>query len=162
MDEGGTRGDGPGERRLERPPSARYVPDAATTTAETAGAVPHGRPLWYAVLVAIAGALAIAVGGGLLAMTAGLLAVAGLVGWGIAVVYGGAARTTPARRKQERRVIAASLGVVAVAAGQLGLWLIARQEGGTLGLIDYLGQVFGILVPLQFAIAALIAWWRTG
>jgi hypothetical protein len=38
--------------------------------------------------------------------------------------------------------------------------LVARQEGGTLGLIEYLGEVFGILVLLQLVIAVAVAWWR--
>jgi uncharacterized protein (DUF2062 family) len=46
-----------------------------------------------------------------------------------------------------------------VAIAQIGIWLFARAEGGALGLVDYLGQTFGPLVPLQFAIAALVAWW---
>ncbi len=48
-----------------------------------------------------------------------------------------------------------------VALGQVGLWLLGREEGGVLSLIDYLAEVFGFLVPLQFVIAALIAWWQT-
>jgi hypothetical protein len=51
--------------------------------------------------------------------------------------------------------------VAGVALGQLGLWLVARQEGGTLDLIAYLGEVFGWLVPAQLAIAGALAWWRT-
>jgi hypothetical protein len=41
----------------------------------------------------------------------------------------------------------------------VGLWLYARTEGGVLALPDYLGQTFGLLVPIQVALALAIAWW---
>ena len=51
--------------------------------------------------------------------------------------------------------------IESVLVAQIGIWLYARAEGGALGLVDYLAQTFGPLVPLQFAIAALVAWWST-
>jgi hypothetical protein len=48
-----------------------------------------------------------------------------------------------------------------VALGQVGLWLLARQEGGVLSLADYLAETFGFLVPAQFLAAAGAAWWRS-
>ncbi len=91
-------------------------------------------------------------------MTAGLLVVAAAIGWavGTAVSLDGAPDTT-ARRRQ----LAVSLAVASVVLGQVGLWLLARLEGGTLGIIDYLGEVFGILVPAQALVAAAVAWWRS-
>jgi len=53
--------------------------------------------------------------------------------------------------------VAVTLGAVALA--QLGIWLYARSEGGALGLVDYLSQTFGPLVPLQFVVAGAVAWW---
>ena len=50
------------------------------------------------------------------------------------------------------------LALGGVALGQAGVWLLGREEGGVLGLTDYLGEVFGILVPAQFAVAAVAAW----
>ena len=44
--------------------------------------------------------------------------------------------------------------------GQVGLWLFARAEGGVLAPIDYLGQTFGPLVPVEVVLAAVVAWWR--
>ena len=103
------------------------------------------------------GPLAITVGGGLLAITAGLLVIAAALGWAVAA----ALSTSPGgRRACPPQVLAGRHGRVGVALGQLGLWLVARQEGGTLGLVDYLGEVFGILVPLQLVIAVAVAWWR--
>ena len=52
------------------------------------------------------------------------------------------------------------LAVVAIALGQLGLWLYAGTEGGVLPPLDYLGQVFGPLVPAEFTAAAIFAWVR--
>lgn len=150
--------DAPGERRLARPPSERYVAPAPETP--PAGAAPDGdadrrRGSVLAALVAIVGAVAITVAGGLLAITAGLLVIAAALGWAIATVL--AQGTAPA----QRRWLAPGIAAVGVALGQIGLWLVARQEGGTLGLIDYLAETFGFLVPLQLAIAAVVAWWQS-
>ena len=145
----------PGERRLERPPSDRYQPAVPEPRPDGAGS--HGRPLAYAVLTAVAGAAVITVSGGILAMTAGLLVIAAALGWAVATALSSSPGNDAAVRRQ---AIAASLATVGVALGQLGLWLVARQEGGTLGLIEYLAEVFGILVPLQLVIAVVVAWWR--
>ena len=59
-----------------------------------------------------------------------------------------------------RPAIAAVLAGLGVALGQVGLWLYARTEGGVLPLIDYLGQTFGALVPLELLVAVAVAWWR--
>jgi hypothetical protein len=56
-------------------------------------------------------------------------------------------------------VVAVVLAAIAVLAGQVGLWLYAQTEGGVLTLPDYLGQTFGVLVPLQLVIAVALAWW---
>ncbi len=150
--------DAPGERRLARPPSERYVAPAPEPS--PAGATPDRgadprRGSVLAVLLTILGAVAITVAGGLLAITAGLLVIAAALGWAIATVL--AQGTAIARR----RWLAPSIALLGVALGQAGLWLVARQEGGTLGLIDYLAETFGFLVPLQLAIAAVVAWWQS-
>jgi hypothetical protein len=145
----------PGERRLERPPSDRYTPAAPEPGPDGAGF--QGHALAYAVLAAVAGAAVITVSGGILAITAGLLVIAAALGWAVAA----ALSTSPADGTSVRRkVLATGLAAVGVALGQLGLWLVARQEGGTLGLVEYLREVFGILVPLQLLIAVVVAWWR--
>lgn len=147
----------PGERRLDRPPSERYAQPASDTATDRARAWPI-RGDAAAVGVAIAGAVVTTVAGGILTMTAGLLVVAAAIGWavGTAVSLDGAPDTT-ARRRQ----LAVSLAVASVVLGQVGLWLLARLEGGTLGIVDYLGEVFGVLVPAQALVAAAVAWWRT-
>jgi hypothetical protein len=61
-------------------------------------------------------------------------------------------------RPATRGWLAAAIAVGSVVLGQIGLWLYARDEGGVLSLPDYLGQTFGILVPLQLVIAVVVAW----
>jgi hypothetical protein len=149
----------PGERRLAHPPSDRYR--AAEARAEAARAAPDPgaslvRAVVLAVLVAIAGAVAIVVLGGILTFTAGLVVVAAATGWGIAMAlrFGAGERLS-----RDRRVWAAvALAAVAILAGQIGLWLYARIEGGVLPPIDYLAEVFGPLVPVQLLVAVIAAW----
>jgi hypothetical protein len=150
MDDG-RPGEAPGERRLARPPSERYVAPAGGSP--TDGAVARAR-VGLASLLAGAGAVVITVAGGFLSITAGLLVIAGALGWAIAVVL---SRATDVAG---RRWLAPALASSGVVVGQVGLWLVARQEGGTLDPIAYLGEVFGVLVPLQLAIAAVVAWWQ--
>ena len=154
---------GPGDRRpdrqLDRPPSERYRTEQAAVEA-IAERPPFARGLAAAFAAAIAGAIAIAVGGGLLTITAGLLVVAAIVGWVVAVSLLLGAGPAPAADRARRRWIAALIALGGVALGQVGLWLIARGEGGTLGAIDYLAETFGVLVPAQLLIAATVAWWR--
>ena len=153
----------PGERRLAHPPSDRYRAAEAHAAAIEADlpdpAASVARGLAIAVAIAIVGAVAIVVVGGVLSETTGLVVVAGATG--LFVAY--ALQVGAADRLTTRRRIGLAIGitVVAIALGQLGVWQYARSEGGVLPLIDYLGEVFGLLVPLQFAAgivaAALIA-----
>jgi hypothetical protein len=149
----------PGERRLARPPSDRYRTDEpAPADAEDSGGSP-GRAVAFGGLTGIAVAAAIAVLGGVVLLTAGLIAVAVLGGWAIAIaVRAGSGGTLPAQR---RTVLAAVLAGLAVLGGQLGLWLFARYEGGVLGPVDYLAETFGLLVPLELAAAVVAAWWAS-
>jgi len=54
--------------------------------------------------------------------------------------------------------LALVLALGAVAIGQLGLWQHGRSEGGVLGPLDYLSQVYGPLVVVEFAAAGVVAW----
>lgn len=155
-------GDGPGERRLDRPPSDRYRPGTGPTEADassspvTAGS--PGRATLLGAAAALGGAAGFVVLGGLLLVTAGLLAWAAVTGWAVAVgVREGGRGSLEASR---RSALSTGLAAVSVALGQVGLWLYARTEGGVLSIVDYLGQVFGGLVPLAFLIAIATAWWR--
>ena len=150
----------PGERRLAHPPSDRYRA-AEARAAAAAASVPDpaasvARGVAIATVVAIVGAGAIVLVGGILTLTSGLLVVAGVTGLGVAVALriGAGDRLTSRRRA----TIAVALTVAAVALGQLGLWQYARTEGGVLSPLEYLAEVYGPLVLLEFGVAAFIAW----
>lgn len=132
----------PGERRLAHPPSDRYVKPAAD---DVRPAKP-GRSLAFGAIAALAGAATITVLGGVLTVTAGLVVIAAATGWAVGAVLPGRFRA------------AVALAVAAVALGQLGLWAYAQSEGGVLGPLDLLWQVYGGLVPLEFVAAAVLAW----
>jgi len=153
----------PGERRLARPPSERYADEG---TSGPAGETPTPGPGTIGSLGrAIAGALGIAVGGivltvlfgGVMALSARLLVLWGAAGYliGQAVRVGGG----QALEGTGRTLTAVGVALVGVLVAQLGLWWYAGLEGGVLPLVDYLGQTFGVLVPVQVALAAVLAWW---
>ena len=157
--------DEPGEQRpahtLDHAPSDRFRETEAA--GEEAGpSPPVARAIVFALLAAIVGGIAIAIAGGRLTITAGLLVIAAVLGWMIAVVLTIGLGTNRSMGPTARRGAAATIAVLGVALGQVGLWLIAREEGGVLAPIDYLADVFGFLVPAEFALAAAVAWWRAG
>jgi hypothetical protein len=148
----------PGERRLAHPPSDRYR--AAETHAAAVKAPDPGASLTRGVAIgavaAIIGAVAIVFLGGVMAISAGLVVVAGALGWAVAagLAYGAGDHVS-----SRRRVVAAvGASIAAVAVAQVGLWQYALTEGGVLGPIDYLLDAYGPLVPLEFGAAALVAW----
>jgi len=149
----------PGERRLPHPPSDRYrAAEARLAAAAEAGdpAASVARGVAVAVVVAIGGTVAIVVLGGALALTEALLIVAGFTGGGLGIALRwGAGRELPRRR---RVAAALTLAFAAITLGQVGLWQYARTEGGVLALLDYLGQVYGPLVPAQFVTAGVVGW----
>jgi hypothetical protein len=157
--EDAAEGDAPGERRggtrLDRPPSDRY----GASTVEDAPNTPltGGQSVAVGGLFAVIGALAITFGGGLLAITAGLVVIAVAIGWGVGTVLA----LGPGGRSARITLMAMAVAAGGVTLGQVGLWLLARQEGGVLSLVDYLAETFGFLVPLQFLAAAGAAWWRS-
>lgn len=146
----------PGERRLSRPPSDRYRTEepGPGPTEDSRGS--FGRAMAFGALAAIAVAVAIAVFGGVVLVTAGLIALAALGGWAIGIAVRAGSAGTVAR--QRRAVTGAVLAGLAVLGGQLGLWLFARYEGGVLGPVEYLAEAFGLLVPLQLAFAVVAGW----
>lgn len=136
----------PGERRLSHPPSDRYVKVATGPTPDSAVAVAPGRRAAAGGIAALAGAAAITVLGGVLTVTAGLVVAAAATGWVIGAILPGRIRA------------AIALALAAVALGQLGLWAYALSQGGVLGPLDLLWQVYGGLVLLEFLAAAILAW----
>jgi hypothetical protein len=172
----------PGEvrprRTLERPPSARFQADQGAASEEAgagagtggAGAQGSGRALTTgglrtAIGIAILGAVAIAALNAVLAVTTGLVAVAGVTGYliGLALRPGSmvdalGGRTPGVSTGANRVSLAIELALLAVAAGAAGAWLVAIPQGNLLGPIDYLGQTLGILLPVQ-AVAAVVGAW---
>jgi hypothetical protein len=151
----------PGERRLARPPSDRYrEAEAAIAAADAADAVDPAasvvRGVALATAVAILGAAAIVVLGGVLLLTEVLLIVAGFTGLGVGLALRWGAGEHLAGRRRVAVALALALGAVAI--GQLGIWQHGRSEGGVLGPLDYLAQVYGPLVLVEFAAAGVIAW----
>lgn len=144
----------PGERRLDRPPSERYQ---TPPEAEPVVAGSSGRAVSAGIAAGTGWILATVLLGGVLALSAGLLVVAGAAGRLIGLAIGWGAGPALAPRQRVSLVIA----VVALAfvVGQLGLWAYAQAEGGVLAPLDYLGQTFGIVAPLQLVLAAVVGWW---
>lgn len=156
----GTRGE-PGERRrepgeprrvLERPPGDRYAEAERPARAGAGGTGSGGpasrlrtSPVVRGLAAAVLGAGAITLLGGPLSVTVGLVVAAALIGWLVASLVRPAVG------------LAIALAVGSVAAGLVGVWLFAGLEGGSLGLIDYLVQVQGVLVPIELATAGLVA-----
>jgi uncharacterized membrane protein YccC len=134
-------GDRPPSRqtRLDRPPSERYGP---APTPKTAGLRTRAA---RALGVALVGAAIIAVLGGPLSMTAGLLAVAVLIG----LIVGAMLR--------ELTALAVGVAVGSVVLGLLAVWLFSRSEGGVLDPLNYFAEVQGPLAPIQLVLAALAA-----
>jgi hypothetical protein len=157
----------PAARRLARPPGERYGPGnvgtgttGGTPAAGTASALPG--PLVRALLVSVAGAAALFVVGALLASTAGLLFTSGITGAAIGLVLARAALPRTGARPAGRGTvawIAITLALAAVTVAAAATWLFARQEGGTLGLLDYLLEAFGPFIPGEAVIAAVAAAW---
>lgn len=122
---------------------------------------PVVRAMLYGDLAAFFTAAATAVLGGAFAISAGLLVVAAVGGRAIGSMVragGGASLAEPSRRTL-RLGLAITSAILAVVLGQLGLWFVAGLEGGVLSLPDYLGQTFGVLVPLQAILTIGIAAW---
>lgn len=147
----------PGERRLAHPPSDRYrVAEPAPVAEDPSASAARG--VLFGLLAAVVGAGVLTVLGGVLTVSSGLIVVAAATGWavGVAIRLGARERLTGSRRVR----LAIGLAIFAAALGQAGLWLYARTEGGVLGPLDYLAEVFGFLVPVEL-IAAWIAAWVT-
>jgi len=145
-DGGSEPGDGPVEpaarRRvtLERAPGERYQP-ARSNRAASGDAFGGIRG---PVTIALVGVLVFVVLGGVLGITAGLVVVAGLLGWLTGLLV-----------RPPWRAAAVAAGVIV--AGLVGIWLFGRWEGGVLNPIDYLAEVHGIAAPLDILAAAGMA-----
>src|SRR3954447_16241070 len=150
----------PGDRRpaappLDRAPGERFVADDAAAPPDRGS---RTRALAWGAGAAIAGGLVLVALATALAVSVGLVVVAAAVGrvTGLAVRAGAGATYQRAGRSGS---VAAALALAAVAVAQLVIWAHARSEGGALGVIDYLAETYGPLVPLQLLAAAIVSWW---
>lgn len=157
-------GDRPPRRLLEQAPSERLAArtrgaaagggaasaaGAAAAAAAGGAAGSRGRALAWGAAAGAGAAAAHAVAATVLLWTGGLLVVAVLLGIvvGLAVAAGGGSSLAPGTR----RSLAIALALVALV-GALGVsWALS---GMYLGPLDYLFQVYGLLVPAQLALAA--------
>jgi hypothetical protein len=142
----------PGERRrLDHPPSDRFAsqpisPEAASEESEAdAAPLSDGERILRGVAIGLAGAIAMTVLGGPLSITAGLVGAAGAIGFVIGAVM------------RPLRGPAVAVAVASVALGLVGIWVFALSEGGVLGIVEYLADVQGILVPIELIVAGVLA-----
>jgi hypothetical protein len=156
--EGGAPPSG-GQRPLDRAPGERYrarpgaaAPPRAATATGTPPALRAAAPF----LVAVAGALLVAVLGSF-DIGSGLLAVSAFVGWavGLAIIWGG----TPGGRGRTG-AWSAGLAAASIVAGFVLLWIWSHVEGGVMDPIAYLDVRFGPVAWLDIAVAAVVAWLR--
>ena len=149
-------------RRLAEPPSARYVPTDRSGPAGSRRAGLVG-PLLRAIGAAIVGAAVLVLMAAILASTFGLLIVSGATGAAIGLLLASArvpnGDSPPALSRRSITWLAVAIALAAVASADVATWLIARGEGGTLGLIDYLLTTFELVIPTEAAVAALAAAW---
>jgi hypothetical protein len=141
-------GEVPPRRLLAHAPSERYAASRPTRGGGRASGGPGRAILLGLVAAGIAAAVHVAIAVLFLA-TGGLLVVAATLGFvvGAAVRYGAGSRLGAAAR----RSLGMGLAVAAVAVALVANWGLS---GGYLGPVDFLDQVYGLLVPLQFATAA--------
>jgi len=162
-------------RQLERPPGERYgqANAAGRAGAEPAGdgsAGPRARalfaPVTKAVVAAALGMLVLYALGALLSSSVGLVFVAGLIGAVVGLLLARAARPGPDEDPglTRRQVMWAAVGLtlLAIVIAAVGTWLHALAEGGALGILDYLLETFGIIVPAELVIGAVAAAWGAG
>ena len=147
------------QRRLAHPPSDRYLAEPVAGDGERSGgdrSASVARGVAIAIALTLVSAAAIVVLGGVATVTTGLIVVAGAIGFGVAVALqlGAGGHLSPGRRIG----LAVGLTIAAVALGQFGIWRYALTEGGVLPLIDYLGDVFGPVVIVEFVVGAVVAW----
>ncbi|HYN47309.1 MAG TPA: hypothetical protein VER83_00495 [Candidatus Nanopelagicales bacterium] len=149
-----TPGERPPKRLLEQAPSERLLgqPGAAVHVDRAppdTGAGAAARSLAFGLAAGAVGAAVHVAAATLLLWTGALLVVAVLLGIlvGLAVALGAGRSMRPAAR----RSLAVTLAVIALAVAIGANWALS---GMFLGLLDYLTQVYGLLVPLQAILAA--------
>lgn len=116
----------PGERRplLDRAPSERYPALAPPSVADPLAGV------LVPLAIVLGGAVAFVILGAILAVTAGLVVLAAVIGWLIGTFV-----SPPLR--------AGLVGLAAVTLGLMAIWLFGRIEGGVMDPVGYFLEVQG-------------------
>lgn len=143
-------GERPPKRLLDQAPSERQggSPPPAGAAAVPGEGSP-GRAVAFGLVAAAAGAIVHLAAATLLLWTGALLVVAVTIGIGAGLAVAiGAGR---AMRLRTRRALALGLALGSIALAVGSSWALS---GMYLGPLDYLAQVYGLLVPLQLALAA--------
>jgi len=170
-----SRSDRPGGADATGGPSPTGGADA-TATLETQARDRATQALAYGLVAALACGLLLFGFAALLSFSAGLVVIAFFLGRivGLSVVSGAQAAIPSARPRTvsapaprgglsgpARTVIAVVLSVLAISGALAATWLYARSTGGVLGFGDYLAQTLGPIVPLEYIVATLAAWWSS-
>jgi hypothetical protein len=128
---------------LDRPPSERYAAESLAAAATPPR--PAAERAVRALVAALIGAAVVAVLGGPLSVTVGLVVAAAVIGWAVGTLG------------RPSLGLAVGLAVGSVALGLIGIWLFARLEGGVLDLPEYFAEVQGPLVLIELAVAGLVS-----
>ena len=120
-------------------------------------------PLAQAGIAAAVGAALLFLVGAIVAATAGLVFVSGVMGAAIGLLLARASVPTderaPALTRDAVMWLAIGIAVGAVVVADVATWLNARGEGGTLGLLDYLLADVRAVRPGELFVAAIGAVW---
>jgi cytochrome bd-type quinol oxidase subunit 2 len=100
----------------------------------------------------------------LLTATSGTLLAAAILGAAIGLVLAGAAVTAgpgtePALTRRGVVRLAVALAIAMVGATALGVWFVARTQGGVLDPVSHAWTVYGFGFPALAAAAAIAAAW---
>jgi hypothetical protein len=112
----------------------------------------RARALAPALVAAVVGAGLLFFLAGPLGVTSGLLIVTAATGWIVGLVLKARDVGGP---PGSRVATAVGISLAAVVVAWLATWGWSRAEGGALGPVDFLAQVYGILVLAQAAFAAV-------
>jgi hypothetical protein len=162
---------GPGDRPPARPvgptPDDRLPegPSAAGRMASEDGDAdpdapgPAMRAVAYGLVAAVLTGFLLWVFAAILAFSAGLLVVAFFLGRivGLSVRTGAGDGLSSAARTS----VSILWSIGAITAAMVATWLFAGLSGGVLGLGEYLVETLGPIVPLQYMIATVAAWWTS-
>ena len=145
-------------RRLERAPGERYAQSVTRTTGSASSASGPSRAAATAAIGSTVGGGALVVGIlGSFDLGAGMLVVATVTGWAVALAVVWAIPVRPVGRPWLRPVAAALLAAGSMVGGLGLLWAWALVEGGVLGPVAYADARFGPLAPLLVLAAGAVA-----